>query len=206
MVSAITAPRRPSGFSPPTVEILRGLMFDLGVQLAAEQDHNGGDPHPHHHADGGAERAVGCVICAKIGDVPRKQNRAHQPPEGRGGAADRKPLPARFAPARPIAIDRGQGDRCKDQQQRPAQNNDRKAQERRKTKGRKDDRSDDDDGERDHQRQESDEREKQRDEVELQKATLLLFVIDDVEGVDDGFHSGVGAPEGYGKPSLQSRG
>ncbi len=36
-------------------QILRGLMLDLGVKLAAEQDHDGRDPHPHHHADSGAE-------------------------------------------------------------------------------------------------------------------------------------------------------
>ena len=35
--------------------IARRLMLDLGVKLGAKQDHDGGDPHPHHHADGGAE-------------------------------------------------------------------------------------------------------------------------------------------------------
>jgi hypothetical protein len=51
-------------------------MLDLGVEFAAKQDHDGGDPHPHHHADYSAERPIGRIVCAEIGDVPGEENRA----------------------------------------------------------------------------------------------------------------------------------
>jgi hypothetical protein len=38
IVSAITAPSSRSGFSEPTVESLTGLMLDLGVELAADDE------------------------------------------------------------------------------------------------------------------------------------------------------------------------
>jgi hypothetical protein len=47
-------------------------------------------------------------------------------------------------------MNRGQGDRCQDQQQRPPQNGDCKAEERRKTNGGKEDWSDHYRGERNH--------------------------------------------------------
>ena len=37
-MSAITAPSSRSGFSEPTVESLTGLMLDLGVELAADDE------------------------------------------------------------------------------------------------------------------------------------------------------------------------
>ena len=54
-------------------------MLNLGVKLSAKQDHDGGDPHPHHHTNGGAKRAVGRIVCPEIGDVPGEENRADQP-------------------------------------------------------------------------------------------------------------------------------
>jgi hypothetical protein len=59
--SAVLAPRRPDGVGHDCAtaskrlfradgRIVRGLMFDLGVQFGAEEDDDGGDPHPHHHA------------------------------------------------------------------------------------------------------------------------------------------------------------
>jgi hypothetical protein len=59
-----------------------GLMFNFGVQLATEQDHNSRNPHPHHHADRGSKRAISRVVGAKIGDVPREEHRANQPYKG----------------------------------------------------------------------------------------------------------------------------
>src|ERR1700729_88351 len=74
-------------------------MLDLGVKLAAEQDHDGGDPHPHHHADGGSKRPIGCIVCAEMADVPGEESRGDQPSDGCSPAPDRKPLPARFGAA-----------------------------------------------------------------------------------------------------------
>jgi hypothetical protein len=48
-------------------------MLNFGVELPAEQDDNGGDPHPHHHADRGAKRAIGCAVGAEIRDYTRRR-------------------------------------------------------------------------------------------------------------------------------------
>src|SRR6516164_4829576 len=47
--------------------VLQRLPLDLRVQLGAEQNNDGRHPHPHHEADGGAERAVGGVVVAEFG-------------------------------------------------------------------------------------------------------------------------------------------
>ena len=51
-------------------QLARGLALDLGVELRAEQNDTDGDPHPHHHADRGAEGAVSHIVIAEIGNVP----------------------------------------------------------------------------------------------------------------------------------------
>lgn len=53
--------------------IAHGLMFDLGIELRAEQNHDGGDPHPHHHANSGSQRAVCSVVIGEFREIPRKQ-------------------------------------------------------------------------------------------------------------------------------------
>ena len=45
---------------------------------------------------------------------------------------------------------------------------------------------------------------RQGDEIELHEASLFLLVEDDVERVDDRLHSGVGAPQGDGKPGYEA--
>jgi hypothetical protein len=41
------------------------LVLNLGFELSAEQDHDGGNPHPHHHTNAGAKRAVSGVVVGK---------------------------------------------------------------------------------------------------------------------------------------------
>ena len=77
-------------------------------------------------------------------------------------------------------------------------------EERRKTDGGKDHRSDDHRSKRDHERQDRDERKQEGEKVKLHEASFFLLVIDDVERVDDRLHSGVGAPERDGKSGYES--
>ena len=48
----------------PSVGVAGGLMLQLGIDLAAHQHHHGGQPHPDHEADNGAERAIGGIVGA----------------------------------------------------------------------------------------------------------------------------------------------
>lgn len=52
--------------------VLRGLMFQLGIELRADQQDDIRDPNPDHEADSGAERAVCLVEIAKVRRVPGK--------------------------------------------------------------------------------------------------------------------------------------
>ena len=57
----------------------RPAFFDLeaalalGVQLVAEEDRQVGDPEPDQQGDQPAERAVGLVVGAEVGDVEGEQ-------------------------------------------------------------------------------------------------------------------------------------
>src|ERR1700746_3208468 len=50
--------------------ISRGLMLHFGVDLGADQDHDDGEPNPHHEADDRAERTVGLVVAGELRCVP----------------------------------------------------------------------------------------------------------------------------------------
>ena len=99
--------------------VTRGLMLNLGIELRAEQNHDRGNPHPHHHADAGAERAIRRVVMSKACEIPRQQRRAYQPRCCGENAAQTDPLPARLPPARPVAVEQGKADDDDGQQQRP---------------------------------------------------------------------------------------
>ena len=49
-------------------------------------------------------------------------------------------------------------------------------------------------------------REKQRDQVEPDEAALLLFIVDDVERVEDRLHAGIGAPQRDAEPQEKAEG
>ena len=49
-------------------------------------------------------------------------------------------------------------------------------------------------------------REKQRDQVDPDEATLLLFIVDDVERVEDRLHAGIGAPQRDAQPQEKAEG
>jgi hypothetical protein len=40
----------------------------------------------------------------------------------------------------------------------------------------------------------------QRDHIEPDEAALLIFVVNDIERVKDGFHAGIGAPQRNAEP------
>ena len=183
-------------------------MLDLGVELGAEQDDDCRDPHPHHHADGRAKRAIGRVVCAEIGDVPGEQRRADQPSERRGGAPYRKPSPARLPAARPAAIDRGESDRRKEQKQRPPQNDDREFQEGRQPDDGKDDGRDDYGGKGDHEREDRGGTGTEARQGSASRSFAFPSLsIDDVERVDDRLHSGVLALQNArASPAMKFRG
>src|SRR4051812_41972942 len=98
-----------------------GLMLDLGIELGTDQDDDGGDPHPHHHAYGGAQRAISRIVVREVRQVPRQQGRACKPRERGYYASHRKPFPARVFPARTETIEHGQTEDHHKEQDRPAQ-------------------------------------------------------------------------------------
>lgn len=58
-------------------------MFELRVDLGADQDDHGGDPDPSHEADRRTERPIGLVVAAEVRRVPGKEQRSRNP--GYGG-------------------------------------------------------------------------------------------------------------------------
>ena len=55
------------------------LAFDLGVELGPEQDRDVRDPQPDQEADDAAQRAVGLVVGAEVGDVEAEADRGDDP-------------------------------------------------------------------------------------------------------------------------------
>ena len=86
------------------------LMLDLGIELRTEQDHDRGNPHPHHHPDSRAKRAVRYIIVGEAGEIPRQQRGAAKPRDCCEHAANADPLPARLATARGEAVDKRETD------------------------------------------------------------------------------------------------
>jgi hypothetical protein len=56
-----------------------GLLLDLRIQLAAEQNRDYREPDPGHEADDCPERAIGFVVTAEVRDIPREQDRSCKP-------------------------------------------------------------------------------------------------------------------------------
>jgi hypothetical protein len=99
--------------------VLSRLVLDLPIQFRADQNYNGGNPQPHHQADCGPKRAVGRVVIGEVTQIPREQYRADQPRTRSDTAPDRQPLPARFSPAWPIALQNRQPHNDEGQQEGP---------------------------------------------------------------------------------------
>ena len=58
--------------------LIRSL--DLGIEFRTDEHDGGGEPHPGHEADDGAERPIGFVEFADVGGIPGEQHR--QKPRG----------------------------------------------------------------------------------------------------------------------------
>ena len=113
-VSAITAPRAPSGFAAPG-RVARGLVLDLGIEFGADEDDRGREPHPHHQADHRAERAVGRVVVGEVRQVPGERGRDREPAKRGEHAADADPAPfrVRAATGRSDRAPRGRASRAR---------------------------------------------------------------------------------------------
>src|SRR5690606_27435328 len=59
-----------------------GLALHLGIQFSPDDDDDGGDPHPHHEANHGSERAIGGVVVSKILEVEREAPSDDEPANG----------------------------------------------------------------------------------------------------------------------------
>ena len=119
-VSAMAAPRPPR-FSGADRGVARGLVLDLGIEFGAEQHHDRREPHPHHQADAGAERAVGRVVIGEVRQVPGEQRRAGEPGEAAAQLPGSAIAMARRGAARPVAVEHGKSQKNHDDQSRPAQ-------------------------------------------------------------------------------------
>src|SRR6185437_1328889 len=78
----------------------RRPALGFSVELGDDQDDDHRNPHPHHEADDGPERAVGLVEAAEIRRVPGKERGGGEPAESGERASPADPAPARFGPAR----------------------------------------------------------------------------------------------------------
>src|SRR5215217_5363156 len=58
--------------------IATGLTFGLRIEFGADDHCCDAYPHPGEESDQAAEGAVGCVIIAEVGRVPREQQRDDQ--------------------------------------------------------------------------------------------------------------------------------
>jgi hypothetical protein len=100
----MTVPRAPRGFSPGTVES-RTVWCSISESCAPNKITI--EEHPDHHADAPVQRTICCVIVGEIREVPWKQ-RGTEPRDSGKNARNADPLPARFAPAGPVAVKRGE--------------------------------------------------------------------------------------------------
>ena len=184
--------------------VVRGLVLDLGIELGADQDDTEREPHPHHQADRGAERAVGGVVVGEVCQIPGEQRGARKPGERRHERADAQPFPARLAPARAITVEHRQRDQQAKKQRRPAQDRDQPFGQAAEPKLRQHQRKHHDRGERQQHRGDAAERKGKRNQVELDEAAFLALLIDDVEGVDHGLDASIGAPQRQREAEQQS--
>jgi uncharacterized protein involved in outer membrane biogenesis len=97
----------------------RSLMLDFRIEFAADQNDDDRQPHPHHKADNGAQRAIGFVEGAKICCIPGEEGRGGKPGDRRKRTAPGDPLPARFGTAWAIPINESDPEGDEDQQDRP---------------------------------------------------------------------------------------
>ena len=180
-------------------------MLDLGVEFGAEQNHDGGHPHPHHQADGSAERAVGRIVIGEVRQVPRQQRRTRQPCDRREHASHRKPFPSRAFSARPETIKHGQTENHHEHQNRPAQQTEQRLGPSAQTDKRQDDRQDHDRPDGGQDGKQAARGQDQRDEIEFDEAALFLLIVDDIERVDERLHSGIGAPQRQRQPERERK-
>jgi hypothetical protein len=71
-VSAVAAPRPPSGFGCPMVVSSAVWCSIFEIQFGAAQHDDRRHPHPHRQSGGGAQRTLGCVVISEIRQIPSK--------------------------------------------------------------------------------------------------------------------------------------
>lgn len=200
----MAAPRAPNGFSPCTVEIARGLVFDFRIQLGTKEDHDAGDPHPHHEANAGAQGAVGSVIVGKFRKVPGQQARTDEPCDRREYAADAQPLPARFSAARSKPIKNGEPDDDEREEKRPAQDAQNNSSNAAEADIAQHQRQHDHGSHRQQSCDDAGECKRERYQVKLDETALFLLIIHDVQRVHDRLHACIGAPECHAESKDES--
>src|SRR4051794_9205545 len=78
-------------------------LFQLGIQLGAEQNHHQAEPDPHHEAHQRAERSIGAVVMREMRQIPREAQRHEHPYRAcKHGAEQHATTAATFA-IRPVA-------------------------------------------------------------------------------------------------------
>jgi hypothetical protein len=111
----------------------------------------------------------------------------------------------RRLPARSISVDQRQRQRDRDEHRGPPGDAQHEIGEVRQADEIEDDRNDHDGAERREHEQDRGKREGQRDRVQGEESSLLLLAVDDVQGIEQRLHRGVGAPKGNPKPDDEGR-
>src|SRR6185436_15379250 len=126
---------------------------------------------------------------------PREQHRDDNPQNRSHDAAGRDPAPFGLVAARAEAIEDGESKHDADQEKRPSGDGEDPFRLRAEPDEVEDDRKNDDRDERGQNEENGSEGEGEGQQVQRDEAPLLLLVIDDVEGIEDGLHAGIGAPQ-----------
>jgi hypothetical protein len=80
-------------------------VFNLGVELGANQDRQAGEPEPEQQDDDAADRAVGLVVIGKAQDVEVEPERNRKPRHRRENRFGRDPDPFLFRIRREVIDD-----------------------------------------------------------------------------------------------------
>ncbi len=93
--------------------------LELRVQLGAEKDGDVRDPEPHQEDDYAAERAVGLVVGAEVGDVEGERGGRDDPDQHRDDAARADPAELRMLHVRRRPVEEREHEADERDQDRP---------------------------------------------------------------------------------------